>query len=121
MTTPAEAEIGPTRHQAPTFQVVPPGQFDFHRPNDWPKWIRRFERFHHASGLKEKDEETQVHTLIYTMGHEANDILSSFALVEADRKKYVTVCDKFNQYFVKRKNIIFERVRFNQRQQAEGE
>ena len=59
-----------------------------------------------------------MHTLIYTMGDEADDILSSFELAEADRKKYATVCDRFNRYFVKRKNIIFER---NQRQQAEGE
>lgn len=46
-----------------------------------------------------------MHTVIYTMGDEADDILSSYALVEADRKKYATVCDKFNRYFVKGKNI----------------
>ena len=84
MTTPPETKGGPSRGHMPTFQVVPPGQFDFRRPNDWPKWIRRFERFRHTWGLTEKDEETQVHTLIYTMGDEADDILSSFELAEAD-------------------------------------
>lgn len=95
MTTPAEAESGPSCDHTPTFQVFPPGQFDFCRPNNWLKWIRCFECFRHALGLKEKDEETQVPTLIYTMGDEADNILSSFKLVEANRKKYATVCDKF--------------------------
>lgn len=79
MMTPAES---PTRDRTLRFEVVPPGQFDFHRPNDWPKWIQRFERFCHASGLKEKDEKTQVHTHIYTMEDEVDDILSSFELEE---------------------------------------
>jgi len=28
-------------------------------PEEWPKWLRRFERFRQASGLKEKSEEAQ--------------------------------------------------------------
>ena len=73
------------------FQVLPPERFDFSRPNDWPKWSWRFERFRHASGLVEKEDESQVHTLIYTMGDEADDILSSFGLSEENRKVYTTV------------------------------
>ena len=51
-----------------TYQVTPPEQFNFSHPEEWPKWALRFERFHKASGLKEKDEEVQVNTLIYAMG-----------------------------------------------------
>ena len=50
-----------------TYQVVPPQPFDFSSPNEWIRWIRRFERFRAASGLEEKGEETQVNTLIYIM------------------------------------------------------
>ena len=32
------------------FQVTPPEKFSF-KPEDWPKWIQRFERFHKATGL----------------------------------------------------------------------
>ena len=78
-----------------------------------------------ASGLlqnsQEKSEETQVNTLIYTMGDEADDILRSFKLEEADGKKYSTVKEKFETFFVKRRNVIYERARFNMRRQEEGE
>ena len=59
------------------YQVSPPEQFDFSQPEEWPKWIRQFERFRHASGLKGKDKTVQVHTLIYSMGDAADDILQT--------------------------------------------
>ena len=43
------------------FQVPPPEPFVFARPEEWPKWIRRFERFRLATGL----EENQISTFIY--------------------------------------------------------
>ena len=104
-----------------TYQISPPENFNFRKTDDWPKWIRRFERFRLASGLVEKDEESQVNALIYTMGDEADDVLSSFSLTEEERKKYKTVKDKFESYFVKKRNKIFERAKFNQRIQLEGE
>ena len=62
-----------------------------------------------------------MHTLVYTMGDDADDILSSFNLSEEDRKKYETVRGKFESYFVKKKNVIFERAKFNRRKQEESE
>ena len=85
-----------------TFQVSPPEVFDFSKPDSWPKWIRRFERFRQASGLQGKAEESQLNTLIYTMGDKADDLLSSFGLSNEDQKKYLTVKEKFDGYFVKR-------------------
>jgi hypothetical protein len=106
---------------AATYQVQPPEQFNFSRPGEWPKWARRFERFRKASGLAEKDEEAQVNTLVYAMGDEADDILRSFGLSADDAKKYNVVKDKFDGHFVKRRNVIYERARFNQRRQEAGE
>ena len=77
-------------------------KFNFSQPQDWPKWIRRFEHFRQASGIASKSEESQVNTLVYSMGDKADDILQSFNLTEADQKKYSTVKDKFERYFVKR-------------------
>ena len=90
------------------FRVSPPEAFEFSKPDSWPKWIRRFERFRQASGLDTKGQESQVNTLIYTMGDKADDILSSFGLSDDDQKKYSVVKDKFYSYFVKRRNVIFE-------------
>ena len=55
------------------------------------------------------------------MGDEAEDILRSFALSEEDGKKYDTVKGRFDSHFVKRRNIIFERTKFNMRRQQDGE
>ena len=80
---------------ATPYQVAQPELFNFRRPEEWPRWSRRFEHFRSASGLKDKDEETQVHTLVYCMGDEADDLLSSFGLSDADKKKYDTELGKF--------------------------
>ena len=103
-----------------TFQVTPPERFSF-KPEEWSKWIRRFERFRLASELNKKDEESQVNTLIYSMGDEADDILQSFGMSEDDRKKYNAVKKKFEGHFIIKRNVIFERARFNMRVQTEGE
>ena len=103
------------------FRVSPPGTFDLSQPDSWPRWIRRFERFRQASGLSSKGEESQVNTLIYTMGDKADDILSSFGLSEENQKKYSVVREKFENHFVKRRNVTFERARFNSRKQLQDE
>ena len=58
-----------------TYQVTPPSKFPF-KSSDWTRWIRRFERFRIATGLDKKEEDKQVNTLIYSMGDEADDIVS---------------------------------------------
>ena len=45
------------------------------KPDDWPKWTRRFERFRSASALDQEDDVVQVDALIYAMGDETGDIL----------------------------------------------
>ena len=105
-----------------TFQVNLPEKFDFSRPEEWLKWSRRFERFRQASGLQEEaDEPKQINTLIYAMGDAADDIMKSFQLTAEQEKKCDMVKQKFDQYFVVKRNVIFERVKFNRRMQEEGE
>ena len=104
-----------------SYQIKPIEPFNFKRPEEWPQWIRRFERFRVASGLSSKSEVNQVNTLVYSMGAKADDIFQSFNLGEEQAKVYNTVKDKFDSHFVKRRNVIFERVKFNRRVQQEGE
>ena len=106
---------------AANYQVSPPERFNYTQPREWPKWIRRFERFRTATELATKDDEVQVNTLIYSMGDEADDILRSFKLSDADKKKYGVVKAKFDAHFVTRTNVIYERAKFNSRVQKEGE
>ena len=104
-----------------SYQIPAVENFDFSQPERWPSWIRRFERFRHASGIVGQSEESQVNTLIYSMGDKAEDILRSLDIPEADLKRYDKVKDKFEQYFVKRRNVVFERAKFNTRVQKEAE
>uniref|UniRef100_A0A672ZCQ0 Uncharacterized protein n=1 Tax=Sphaeramia orbicularis TaxID=375764 RepID=A0A672ZCQ0_9TELE len=59
--------------------------------------------------------------LIYCMGDEADDILRGQALSDAQRHQYQAVRDTLDAYFVSRKNIIYERAKFNQRVQQANE
>ena len=103
-----------------TFTVAPPEKFSF-RPNDWLKWLQRWERFRVASELSEKPEETQIATFIYSMGEDAEDIFSTLPLTEEERMEYNTVKTKFENHFIIKRNVIFERAKFNQRVQRENE
>ena len=87
----------------------------FSKPDEWPKWFQRFQRFRIACELMEKEESIQVNTLIYVMGNEAEDIFKSFQLSANNAKKFKTVLDKFSEHFVKRRKIIFKRAKFNQK------
>ena len=103
-----------------SFNLAPPEKFSF-KQEEWPKWIRRFEHFRVASELNKKPENTQISTLIYSMGDEADDILNSFTMSDDDREKYDAVKAKFEGHFIIKRNVIFERAKFNLRVQKEGE
>ncbi|UYV80773.1 K02A2.6-like [Cordylochernes scorpioides] len=101
--------------------INPPEQFNFNNPNEWPNWIKRFERFRKASELKSKKEEEQVNALIYILGEKAEDALISFNLTEIEINNYETVVKKFEEHFIGKPNVIFERAQFNCRYQQDGE
>ena len=80
-----------------TFTVAPPEKFSF-KPNGWPKWLQRWERFRIASELGKTLEDTQIATLIYSMGEDADEIFSTLPLTEEERRVYDTVKAKFDNY-----------------------
>ena len=96
-------------------------QFDFAQPDNWPKWKKRFEHYRAASGLDKESDERRVSTLLYCLGDSADDVLTSTNIVAEDRKKYASVLAKFDEFFGVRKNVIFERAKFNCRNQLLGE
>ena len=102
----------------PNFRLEPPPSFDFRKPDEWPRWFRRFDQFRVASGLADS-EEKQVSTRLYCLSEEAEEVL---AVSDTKPKKtYKAVVDTFNSFFGVRRNIIYERARFNTRVQQEGE
>ena len=55
------------------------------------------------------------------MGEEADDIVVSFGLTTEEAKQYNVVKGKFEAHFVVKRNVIFERAKFNLRSQQDGE
>ena len=63
-----------------------PVPFLFNSPDEWPKWKRRFEQYHIALGLAKEDDERQVSTLLYFLGEEADDVLTSMNITAESRQ-----------------------------------
>ena len=107
-------------NQNVNYQIPPPAKFSF-KADEWIKWIKRFDRFRIATGLDKKEPETQVNTFIYSMGEEAEDIFVSFELSADEAKQYDVVRNKFENHFIPKRNVIFERAKFYMRSQNTDE
>jgi len=92
----------------------------FSKPDKWQKWKRRFQQYRMASGLSEKRDECQASTLLYYLGVDTEDILTTTCILDENRKKYSKVLEKFDKYFQVRHNVIFERTCLNKRNQQSG-
>ncbi len=102
-------------------QLTPPGKFDFTNTTEWPRWMKRVERYRIASGLDKQSQEYQVNTFMYAAGEDAEEILYVLSLTEEEKRSYAAVTEAFNKHCVSKRNIIFERARFNKRNQEPGE
>lgn len=107
--------------QETNFQVKPPEEFDFKEPLLWESWIKRFTLFKNATGLASKPEKQKISMLLYCMGKEADDVLTSIGLCESERISYDTVVNKFETHFSTKKNIFYQRAMFIQRNQQPDE
>ena len=58
--------------------------------------------------------------LLYCLGTDAEDILLTTNISTEHRKKYQKVLETFDEFFAVRRNVIFERTRFNRCTQQQG-
>lgn len=98
-------------------QVSPPDKLSFTTPN-WTQWKKRFERYMSVSGLAEKSDQEKIDILVYVMGEESEEILVQFPQLPTT---YVGALKMFEDHFIPKKNVIFERYKFNSRAQRAGE
>ncbi|UYV61427.1 hypothetical protein LAZ67_1004797 [Cordylochernes scorpioides] len=117
-------EAGVVHHEfLPQVRTIqPPETFDFSTPNEWPKWRKRFERYLVVSGMKKKEEADKIDLFMYLMGDRADDIFRTFKFEkEEEATKIDSVLKAFDSHFCVRKNIIYERAKFNSRIQEDRE
>ncbi len=103
----------------------PPANFLFDSTNlddAWRRWETQFENYHVACELDKKDKKVQVAILLNAAGPDAQEIHSQFKFSATDdQTDYKLILKKFGEYCKPRKNTVYERYRFWQRDQLEGE
>ena len=79
-----ESTEGASGSAAPNFHGIQhllplkqPKSFDFAKHDEWPRWIKRFDRYRIVSGIHKRNEELQVNAFLYAMGGESEDIMST--------------------------------------------
>eukprot|EP00731_Ephydatia_muelleri_P009750 Em0005g336a len=110
-----------TKQSMAGIRIEPPEPLVFAKPDGLPQCKRRFEQFIIASGVSEESELRKVSTLLYCLGPDAEDVLVSTNINSEERNKYCDVVKKLDDFFKVRRNVIFERARFNRRSQLDGE
>ena len=95
---------------------------DSQAADKWKRFKRAWASYALATGLDEKAEKVQVATLLTVIGEEAREVFATFTWAEAgDEAKINIVLRKFEQYCQTRRNVPFERYRFNRRLPEPGE
>ena len=108
------------------FNLPLPAPLEIHDHNaaeKWKKFQLAWNSFCLATELNKKSQPVEESTLLTVIGEEARDVYSTFTdWAEAgDQDKIAPVLRKFTEYCQPRKNIPFERYRFNRRAQEAGE
>ena len=103
-------------------RLDPPKKLSF-RPEEWPEWSTEFRRFRTAGKLHLEDGEIQRDTLIYCMGQEAQKIYRTLTFDEKGESdtNFDCLMQNFINYFIPKRNIIYERSQFQERKQKENE
>ena len=107
-----------------------PTKFSF-RAEEWPEWITEFRRYRNASKLSQESGEVQRDTLLYVMGKDSEKVFRSLTFgripgpddteIQERDTDFETLIRKFDEYFVVKRNVIYERSKLQQRRQQQGE
>lgn len=107
--------------QSQVNELRPPKYSVHDGASNWTKFLQSFQVYLSAAGLEKADEKQQCNLLIYCMGPEGIDIYNTFELKAAEVNKFQVLVDKFNEYFLPKVNVTFERHKFFTRNQKSGE
>ena len=82
--------------------------------------LQPLEQFRTSTGLLATSEQQQMNTLFYCLGPDTEDILWTTEISSAERDKNDSVIERFDKHFSVKKNVIYERARFNTCRQQHG-
>ena len=107
-------------------QLPVPTALDIHDVNAadmWRKFLNAWTNYALATELDSKPQPVQVATLLTVIGEDSREVYSTFKdwAVDGDARRITPVLQRFAAYCEPRKNVPFERYKFNKRVQESGE
>ena len=102
----------------------PPGVLNLsgYLRENWRRWVQRFDLYLTVSGKVKEKEDLQCAILLHLIGEDALEIYNTFTFAEGEsRDKIEILKKKFEDYANPRKNTVFERYKFWECKQKEGE
>ena len=95
---------------------------DAQAADNWRKFLMRFEIYLIAAEKEKKSDKVKVSLLLNCAGSDAIEEYSHFVYSEGESPDdFKVICKKFEELCRGAKNVIYERLVFNQRCQKEGE
>ena len=82
--------------------------------DDW----QRFERYLTVTQLDAAGSKKQCDRFLYYLGPQVEDVPRTFNFSDKEAKVYEMVKSMFVQYFDTKRNIIYDRAKFNMRMQG---
>ena len=124
---PAVPQGSPQRLRQPNYpraHIPLPGKLDF-RGNlgeNWKRFKQVWQNYEIAAHLREQSNELRTATLLTCIGTEALDVYNGLPFAnEAEKTDITVVIQKLEDFYIGKTNVIFERYKFNRREQQEGE
>ncbi|RLJ22759.1 hypothetical protein DJ031_00295 [bacterium endosymbiont of Escarpia laminata] len=113
-----------------TAMLIPPANIPPPRPlimdnnlaTNWKQWRKIWQRYEIATGIYKQEGLIRVATLLSVIGEDAAKVYDTFTWVDSQNEQCVTdVLAQFDRYCEPRTQVIYERYRFNNRNQAVDE
>lgn len=108
----------------PPMNLPPPKPLvvDDNLASNWKQWKKVWQRYEIGTGIYKQENLVRVSTLLSVIGEEAVKAIDTFAWSEGQSENNITdVLAKFDKYCEPRTQVIYERYRFNNRKQEQGE
>ena len=103
-----------------------PAPLEFHECNaadKWRKFLAAWENYALATELRNKSQSVKVTTLLTVIGEDDREVYSTMRdwAHDGDDGRILPILRKFAEYCQPRKNVPFERYKFNKRTLESGE
>ncbi|XP_046601433.1 uncharacterized protein K02A2.6-like [Neodiprion lecontei] len=103
------------------YRGVPPMSMTDNVGENWRTWRARFENYLVASEANKKSEATQCAQLLHYIGEDGFKIFTTFTIPDEEKDKLQPLIKKFEEHFLPKENLAYERYQFFSYRQRDGE